>query len=170
MTELENLSKVSPGIPQIILLDEICGRLEELSEVLTEKLGALEAYIKYMGPMTRVFKRDQQYQYRTVLAGGSATVYRLENPQEDLLVGIITQVANDWYPHTFLEWFIDYEPKRIEYVVGSVDAPKEFLRGIPFHHEVKWVAHNEDVSDHVFGVLCDGFFVDKELYRKIVGG
>lgn len=131
-----------------------------------------------MGPMTRMFKRELQYQYATVAAGESGTVFKLENPQPDLLVGIITQVANDWFPDTFLEWYIDYEHKKVEYVIGQIDAPKEFERGIPFFQEIKWVAHNENFTPtdeydpdvgHTFGVLCDGFFIDKRIYKKIIG-
>jgi hypothetical protein len=163
---LEALEKqrktVDPLVLQTILLDELCGRLEDL----TEKLGA---YIAFMGPMTRTFEPEVKYQYKTVKAGMHGTVFELENPEPRLLVGIITQVANDWYPNTFLEWFIDYKPRRVEYVIGSIDSPKEYARGIPFHHKIEWVAWNNDTSDHVFGVLCDGFFVNKKLYSVITG-
>jgi hypothetical protein len=96
-------------------------------------------------------------------------VFKLENPQPELLVGIITQVANDWYPNTSLEWFIDYHPRTVEYVIGEINNPKEYTRGIPFHSKIEWVAYNNDISDHVFGVLCDGFFIEKSYYARIVG-
>lgn len=166
LEEIKATSKIiDPIVLQTILLDEMCGRLEELGE----KMDKLGAWVTFMGPMTRMFKPELQYQYKTVEAGGSATVYKLDNPERGILVGIITQVANDWYPDTFLEWYIDYKPKRVDYVIGQMDAPKEYERGIPFHHEVKWVAHNKSDEDHVFGVLCDGFFVDKRIYKRIVG-
>jgi len=162
MEEFERMRKVvDPSILQVILLDELCGRLEEQSE----KLGA---FITFMGPMTRMFKAEWRYQYKTVPAGRSDTVFKLENPQPDLLMGIITQVANDWYPNTYLDWLIDYSPKRVEYKIAEIENPKGYERGIPFEREVRWIAYNNDVSDHVFGVLCDGFFISKKLYQKIV--
>lgn len=160
-----NPAKISPEVLQTILLDEVCGRLDEMGQ----KLDKLGAFITFMGPMVRMFKRDLQYQYATVPAGSSVQVYLLKNPEPDNLVGIITQVANDWFPHTYLEWFIDYLPKRVEYSIADIEAPKEYERGIPFHSQIKWVAHNEDIADHVFGVLNDGFFIDKKIYNMIIG-
>jgi hypothetical protein len=153
---------VNPQVLQTILLDEICGKLEDLLEKLS-------AYIAFMGPMTQTFPAELKYQYKTVKAGGHDTVFKLENPQPELLVGVVTQVANDWYPNTYLEWFTDYKPRRVEYVVGEINNPKEYARGIPFHAKIEWVAWNNDTSDHVFGVLCDGFFVNKKLYNIITG-
>lgn len=163
--EFESMRKtVDPQVLMTVLLDEVCGRLEEVSR----KLDKIGAFATFMGPMTQMFKRSLQYQFATIAAGGSGRVYYLENPQPDLLVGIITEVANDWYPHTHLEWFTDYLPKRVDYVIADVEHPKEYERGIPFHREVEWIAHNEDVADHVFGVLCDGFFLSRKFYEKIV--
>ena len=156
---------VDPTIAQIILLDEISGRLEEQNE----KLDKVVAFNRSKGPMIRMFRRDQQYQFATIQPGQSSRVYLLQNPQPDLLVGIIKEVANDWYPHTFLEWYTDYSPKKIEYVIGQVDAPKEYEEGIPFQHEVKWIAYNNDTVAHTFGVLCDGYFIDRETFLKTTG-
>jgi hypothetical protein len=153
---------VDPLVLQTILLDEVCGRLEEI----TEKLGA---YISFLGPMTETFEPESKYQYKTVKAGKQDTVYELVNPKPELLVGIITQVANDWYPNTKLVWLIDYHPREVEYVIGEINNPKEYARGIPFHHKVEWVAYNNDTADHVFGVLCDGFYINKKLYGIITG-
>ena len=114
-----------------------------------------------------MFRRDQQYQFATIPASSSGRIYYLQNPQPDLLVGIIKEVANVWYPHTHLEWFTDYSPKRIEYVIGNIEHPKEFDEGIPFKYEVEWIAHNDDTAGHVFEVLCDGYFIDKETYGKV---
>ena len=167
MSKLENFVKkgVDPTIAQIILLDEVSGRLEELNE----KLDKMVAFNQYKGPMIRMFRRDQQYQFATVPAGQSRRIYYLHNPQPDLLVGIIKQVANDWHANTFLEWYTDYEPKRVEYIIGQIDAPKEYEEGIPFRHEVEWIAYNNDTEEHTFGVLCDGYFIARESYLKITG-
>jgi len=160
--ELLQLGKVDPKVVQALLQFRTYKEIKRLNE----RLGA---YIRFMGPMTRMFKRELQYQYATVKAGESKTVWFMRNPQPQLLVGIITQVANSWYPNTYLEWFIDHYPKKIEYVIGDVEKPKHFERGIPFHGQVKWVAHNEDTVAHTFEVLCDGFFIPKKIFNSIVG-
>lgn len=167
MDRLDEFKKggVDPSVLQIVLLDELCGRIEDLGT----KLDSLKAYSTFKGPMPRMFKRDLQYQHATIPAGSSGQVYYLKNPQPDILVGIITQVANDWFPDTFLEWFIDYYPKKVEYVIGQIDAPKHYERGIPFEYEVKWTATNNDDEDHTFGVLVDGYFMSRDHYIKIVG-
>lgn len=166
LEELSQLRKtVDPEVLVTVLLDEVCGRLEEV----TKKLDKIGAFVTFMGPMTRMFKRGLQYQYATVEAGGHKRVYYLENPQPELLVGVITEVANDWYAHTHLEWVIDYLPKRVDYVIADVEHPKEYERGIPFDKQVEWIAYNDDVGDHAFGVLMDGFFIDRNTYSKIIG-
>jgi len=151
--------------PSFILLDEMCGRLEEV----TDKLDKLVAFNRFYGPMTRIFKKDLQYQYATISAGGSGRIWYMVNPQPDALIGIIVQVGNSWFENTHLDWLIDGEPKKVEYVIGQIDNPKEYLRGIPFERDVEWVAYNSDDVAHTFEVLCDGFFVPKSLYQKIVG-
>jgi hypothetical protein len=163
LEELSQLRKaVDPSALQTILLDEICGRLEDL----TEKLNA---YMAFMGPMAQPFEPELKYQYKTVKAGRHDTVFKLENPSPGRLVGIITEVANDWYPNTVLEWYIDGYPRRVEYIIGNIDNPKEYARGIPFHKRIEWVAWNNDTIDHTFGILCDGFYINKKLYSVITG-
>lgn len=151
---------------EFIYLDEIAGRLEEIGEKL-DRLLAFSAV--QMSPMLRMFRRDQQYQFATVGAGQSGQVYLLENPQPELFVGIISQVGNTWFPHTFLEWSIDEIPKRVEYQIAPINNPKEYEKGIPFDWRVIWTAYNEDTVAHVFEVLCDGYFIERKLYRKILG-
>lgn len=170
-TRVKNLANPDIQTLEVILLDELCGRLEDL----TEKLSSFNTYA---GPMTRMFPREQQYQYATVPAGAHARVYYLRNPQPDLLTGIIMQVGNSWFPRTYLEWLVDYEPKRVQYVIADVHIPKEYERGIPFEQEVEWIAYNDDWTatatynptiGHTFEVLNDGYFIDKKLYNKIIG-
>ena len=167
MDRLDDFKKkgIDPSVMQIILLDEMCGRLEDLGS----KLDDMKSYNTNRGPMPKMFKRELQYQYATIPAGSSGQIYYLKNPQPDILMGIITQVANDWYPDTFLEWYTDYYPKKVEYVIGRTYDPKHYERGIPFEHEVKWTATNNDDEDHTFGVLCDGYFLSKEHYFNIIG-
>jgi len=150
--------------PSFILLDELCGRLEEV----TERLDKLVSFNKFYGPMTRMFKREQQYQSATIAAGANGRVWYMVNPQPDILVGIITQVGHDWYEDTYLEWIIDYDPKRLDYQISPYNAPKHFERGIPFFKEVEWTAYNNSDAPATFGVLTDGFFIPRKVYDQIV--
>ena len=150
--------------PTFILMDEMCGRLEEI----TERLDKLVSFNKFYGPMTRMFKRELQYQSATIAAGGSGRVWYMVNPQPEILVGIITQVGHDWYADTYLEWFIDYDPRRIDYQIAPYNAPKHYERGIPFFKEVEWIAYNNSDDPATFGILTDGFFIPREVYERIV--
>jgi len=150
--------------PSFILLDELCGRLEEV----TERLDKLVAFNKFYGPMTRMFKRERQYQSATIAPGQSGRVWFMVNPQPEILVGIITQVGHDWYADTYLEWIIDYDQKRIDYQIAPYNNPKHFERGIPFFDQVEWIAYNNRDENATFGVLTDGFFVPREVYDRIV--
>lgn len=157
--EFDDFLRVKPDVMQTMLLFKIYKKLDKLT-----------AFDSFMGPMSRRFKEEQQYQFATIQANAHGRVWYMRNPQPELLVGIITQVANSWFPNTHLEWLIDYEPKRVEYIIGVVNAPKHFDRGIPFFDEVQWIAWNDDTVNHVFQVLCDGFFIEKKLYNKVTGG
>lgn len=165
LKEIMEEGRIRPDVLQTVLLDELCGRMEELGE----KFDKVAAFSTFMGPMTRLFLRGKQYQFATIPAGGSGRIYYITNPIPAELVGVITQVGNDWYPHTYLEWLIDGLPKRVEYVIADPHIPKEYQRGIPFDRDVEWIAYNNDGVAHTFEVLCDGFFIPRELYDKIVG-
>lgn len=156
----EEVIRIKPDVMQTMLLFKIYKSLKK-----SEKTGALATF---KGPMTRMFKRELQYQFRRLLPGQSGRVWYMMNPQPERLVGIITEVGNDWYPNTSLEWFIDYDPKFIQYQIAPTNNPKEFNRGIPFHYEVEWVAYNDGATPRTFGVLTDGFFISKGLFNKMV--
>lgn len=146
------------------MLDEVCGRLEEIGE----KLDKVTAFNVSKGPMTRMFKRDLQYQYATISAGSYARIYYLSNPHPDNWIGIITQVGNSFFENTYMEWFVDYLPKKVEYQIAEIHNPKHFERGIPFEYEIEWKGFNNSDEDHVFEVLCDGFFVHRDVYEKLI--
>ncbi len=135
---------------------------------IEKKQDRADAFTKFMGPMRRVFKRERQYQYATIAPGQRGRVWFMVNPQRDLLVGIITQVAHDWYADTFLEWIIDYEPRRVDYQIAPTNNPKHFERGIPFFERIEWIAHNNSDAPATFGVLTDGFFIPRKDYDRIV--
>lgn len=155
---------------QIMYLDEIAGKLAELNETLRDQH-------KLIGPTSWLFPRNRQYQFGTVPNGQNAVVYRLETPTPET-VGIITEVANAWFPNTYLEWEIDREVKTVEYVIGEVEQPKEYFKGIPFYERVVWTAFNNDptataeydpAEGHTFWVLCDGYFMKKSLFKRLAG-
>lgn len=156
---------IDPQIMQIILMDELNGRLEELTLTQKEANQRAKAVSTLNAPIRRPFPPQQIYQYRTLLAGESGRVYFLKNPQPDLLVGIITKLANLRYQNTIIEQFIDYEPKRIDYVTAEIHNPTDVK--IPFHHQIEWIAYNNDVKTHNFEVLCDGYFIPLKEYNNL---
>ena len=153
--------RIKPLPFEIVLLDEISERLAELNQ-------SVDAQNVLKGPTAWVFPPDRQYQFAVVPANSIAVVYTLYTPSPDV-VGIISQVANSWFANTFLIWSIDGLPRRIEYTVGDVHAPKEYTKGLPFYDSVIWTAHNEDAIAHTFEVLCDGYFMKKALFQRLVG-
>jgi len=168
MPDEEKVKRLA-GPFEIIYLDEIAGRLEDLQTTLSQKLDKLADHNTLYSPLKHPFRRDLQYQFATVGPGQTAQVYLLENPQPELLVGLITQVGNSWFANTYLEWIVDGIPKLVQYQVAPVNAPKEFEKGIPFDDRIIWRAYNDSDLSHVFEVLCDGYFVDRKTYEKIVG-
>ncbi len=158
--ELEELVKYRPDVAQAILLKRLCEHVEE-----TNKL--LRANINFYGPMNYMFPRDQVYQYKTVASKGKDTVFLLRNPEPERLVGLILKVANNWFSDTHLEWAYNGTAMKIEHAMAAVDSPKTFERGIPCGKEIKWTAYNNSDSEHTFWVLCDGFFVSKEVFEVL---
>jgi hypothetical protein len=156
---------IDPQIMQIILLDELNGRLEEQSNLQREANDRARAISTLNAPPKRPFPPQFIYQYKTLRAGESGQIYLLRNPQPDLLVGIITRMANLRYQNTILEQFIDYNPKRIEYVTAEIHNPTKV--NIPFHEQVEWIAHNLDVKTHPFEVFCDGYFIPLKDYNNL---
>jgi hypothetical protein len=161
--QLEELIKCRPDVAQAILLKKLCQQMEETNRLL-------RANINFYGPMNYMFPRDQVYQYKTVAAHEVDTVFLLKNPEPERLVGLILKVANNWFSDTYLVWTYNHgTTMKIEHAMAPVDSPKTLERGIPCGEEIKWVAHNNSGSDHTFWVLCDGFFVSKEVFEVLKG-
>ena len=163
--EFDKFLKVKPDVLQTLLLFKMYKSLKRMEQGQNK----LRAFNTFKGPMTRPFKRDLQYQYATIAAGSSGRVYYLNNPQPDILMGIIVQVGNNWFVDTYYEWFVDYLPKRVEYQIGEIHNPKHFERGIPFETQVEWIAFNNSDESHVYEILTDGYFIPKTVYNQIVG-
>jgi len=106
------------------------------------------------------FDSNRKYQYATVPAGASAVVYVYPIPWG--FTGFIDQVANSWYPNTYLLWFAPTLVEKVQRVIGQIDAPKHYDPPIVAESEIRWVAYNNDIVDHVFQILCDGV-----LYQQI---
>lgn len=96
----------------------------------------------------------EPYQFKTVSAGETETVLYI--PITGGYVGFIDEVACDWFANTFLEFIVDGALKeKIEREI-PFSTPKEYNPPIVATKWIKFIAHNEDTSDHVFGVLVDG--------------
>jgi histidinol dehydrogenase len=156
-------------ILDVVFLDQIAKKLDALNtrmELLNEKLDML---LKVTAPPLYRFPSNQRYQYKTVEPGKTETVFKLDIPADK--VGIITEVGNSWYPNTYLMWMVDGAGRveKVERQIADVSSPKTYERGIVAFVSIEWEATNNDTQAHVFEVLCDGYFIDKEVYRKIVG-
>jgi len=154
---------IDPQIMQIIQMDELNGRLEELAEAQRESNLRAKAVNTLNGPAKRPFQNPLQN--KTLQPGESGRVFFLRNAQPDLTVGIITRLANLRYQNTVIEQFIDYEPKTIEYVMGDMHAPLKV--SMPFHREVEYIAYNNDTKTHTFEILCDGYFIPLREYNNL---
>jgi hypothetical protein len=136
-------------------LDVLTQRIEELTRILAP-------------PLYR-FQPSQRYQYKTIKAGKSDLVYKLEIPPDK--VGVVTEVANTWFPNTYYMWSVDGAGKaeKVERQIATLNNPKQYDKGIVSFVGIEWEAYNNDTSDHVFEIVCDGYFMDEKIYRRIVG-
>ena len=121
------------------------------------------------------------YQSKTVGAGESdIVVWDMDMHDKGIAmhpyyVGVITSVANNWFANTYLEWTIDYterviEPsrvmnRRVEYSLGALNNPTEIKPGYVITNESRWLATNNDTSDHTFYVYITGYFVLKKVFE-----
>ena len=131
---------------EIILLDDIFQSLEQLNK---KTYGAFPAGAKF----------EEPYQYATVKAGETKTVYtrRITGGY----VGFITQLSVSWYASTYIDWICD--GVLLERLLRAIPftTPKEFDPPIKVKKKIDFIAYNGDTSDHSFGVLCDGFLKGK---------
>jgi hypothetical protein len=166
----------SQKILDIVFLDRISKKLDVLNakmSLLNDQqkaiLERLDMLLRVSAPPLYRFPPGQRYQYKVVKAGQSDIVFKLDIPPDK--VGIITEVANSWYPNTYLLWSIDGAGKteKVERVIASIDNPKTYEKGIVAFVKIEWEAYNNDTTDHVFEVLLDGYFIDQKIYKKIAG-
>ncbi|MEM1558264.1 MAG: hypothetical protein QXG12_06700 [Thermoproteota archaeon] len=172
------LTAVTPILDVVFLrriatsLEKVVKQLEELTRIgvkLDSVTRRLEELNKLIAPPLHRFPANQRYQYKLVKAGESDIVFKLDIPPDK--VGVITEVANSWYPNTYYMWSVDGagRAERVERQIAPIESPKQYDKGIVAFVGIEWEAYNNDTRDHVFEVLVDGYFIDKALYRRIVG-
>jgi hypothetical protein len=103
------------------------------------------------------------HQYKLVKAGESNIVYEFNIPKG--YVAFIDQVANSWFPNTYLVWIVDWEEERINREIAPINQPKEYNPPILAKNFIRWVGYNNDTQDHVFEVLCNGFLIKVEKWK-----
>lgn len=132
-----------------------------LKEVKAQReITQLVSYIQLPPPSARMF--PSPYQHKEVTAGESAVLFDLDIPGE-YLGGVITHLGNSWFANTYLTLDVDHRPvlePKIQRQIAPVTEPTELHRFIA-RKNIKWSVHNEDTSDHVFEVLCNGFFIPR---------
>jgi hypothetical protein len=94
------------------------------------------------------------HQHKLVKSKSSDVVFEFKIPKGH--VGFINKVANSWYPNTYLEFIVDWEVVKVEREIAPINKPEEFDPPILVRNFVRWVAYNNDTSDHYFEVFCDG--------------
>jgi len=156
-------------ILDVVYLRRIASNLNTLTQKLDTLTQRVEELTQILAPPLHRFHPNLRYQYKTVKAGEADTVYRLRIPPDK--VGIITEVANSWFANTYYMWMIDGHGRveKVERQIAALNNPKEYTKGIVSFVGIEWEAYNNDTSDHVFEVVCDGYFIDRGLYKRIVG-
>jgi hypothetical protein len=103
------------------------------------------------------------HQYKLVKAGKSDIVYEFIIPKG--YVAFIDQIANSWYPNTYLKFIVDWEEETVQREIAPINSPKEYKPPILAKNFIRWIAFNNDSQDHVFEVLCDGFLARVSEWR-----
>lgn len=140
--------------------------LRELNTRIGHLSNRMESLEILLAPKTQDRMFERPYQRKLVAAGQEEEVYRLTVPPS--YVGVITRMANSWFPNTKLFRLIDnktMEPE-IERIVAPLDNPmavKLFAQ-----REVVWRARNSDAIEHTFEVFMDGFYIPVDLGERIM--
>ncbi len=154
------------GIRDFLAEDEAQRTLKGLVHAVTELKNRIELMEILQAPKTEDRMFTKPFQRKLVGPGKEEEVYRQDVPNG--YVGVITRVGNDWFDSTSLKRFIDSRAMEatIERVIASVTDPmavKIFVK-----NQVVWTAKNNDLIDHTFGVLTDGFFVPFDVFDRVI--
>ncbi len=107
-----------------------------------------------------IFNFTKPYQYATIAAGQSGTVFTLNVPKGHK--AYIQRTANNWFPNTYWKWKVDGElVEKVERQISPVHIPKLEHPPIVAIDKIEWVAVNNSTSSHIFEVLQDGIFQEE---------
>jgi len=110
------------------------------------------------------FPAGLKYQFVTIPAGQTATIYTFTNWGQDFRAFIdkigFGPDALPWNLVLF-QFFVDGElVEQYNYQLAGVRKPKQIpSEPIIARREIVWVGINNDILPHVFQVLCDGLLV-----------
>lgn len=105
----------------------------------------------------KIFNFFKPYQYVTVAAGETKTVFILNVPHGHR--AYIQRTANNMFSNSFLEWKVDGElVEKVERQIAPVNSPKPETPPIIALAKIEWIAINNSDSSHIFEVLQEGIF------------
>jgi hypothetical protein len=97
------------------------------------------------------------HQYKLIKAGTSDKVYEFIIPKGH--IAFIDQIANLWYPNTYLTFIVDSEEEVVQREIAPINEPKEFRPPIVAKNFIRWIGVNNSSEDYVFEVICDGYLL-----------
>lgn len=111
----------------------------------------------------RVEPISKPFQYATVPAGKTKTVYELDvsGPK----VAFLQYVANNYFLETYHIWEVDGKPvidPYLELSLAPVDRPKPLLPWMRVNDFVRWRVRNKGAFDRTIEVVLDGIIVPEE--------
>ena len=105
----------------------------------------------------KIFNFSKPYQYATVSAGETKTVFLIKVPSG--CKAYIQKTANNWFPNTYLKWKVDDElVEKVERQIAPVNSPKPEIPPIIAVNKIEWIVVNNSKSSFIFEVLQEGAF------------
>lgn len=109
------------------------------------------------------FPAGTRYQFVTIPAGATATIYAFRNWGQDFRAFVDkVGLGPDALPWNLVRFIWSHDGEVVEnynYQIASVRKPKQFEDPYIARTEIVWLGVNNDVVPHVFEVLCDGKLV-----------
>lgn len=110
-------------------------------------------------------KFGERRQHATIATGTSGRVYKYEVPP--CYVGFLYYLyCSEFFPNTYMEMRIDGQlTDTFRAQIGDIENPFK-LEPKPYliTRDLEFIAYNNDLSDHVWEIKCDG-----EIYEEVVG-
>ncbi len=150
---------------KFLLEDDAKVTVQDLGKAIALLNDRMEGFELVQGPKSQDRMFRNPFQQATVNPGQNGQVFFLEVPRG--YAGVVLRIGNDWFPNTFLSRHLDANivEGRIERVIAPVTDPMSVK--LLFFDKVIWTAQNNDAVPHTFGVLTDGFWVRKEIAKRI---